>query len=106
MFHDEHIDFEYHRRIIFYVYIFCNLFFLYLILVFMLFSNLEFLNKTFAKFIFFNLICAIPLMMYFKNNCCFKIIAIFHLIVLLIVMAALLPEININNDSDKKTVSR
>lgn len=81
-------------------------FILYLILVFMLFSNLEFLNKTFAKFIFFNLICAIPIMMYFKNNCCFKIIAIFHLIVLLIVMAALLPEININNDSDKKTVSR
>ena len=81
-------------------------FILYLILRFMLFSNLEFLNKTFAKFIFFNLICAIPIMMYFKNNCCFKIIAIFHLIVLLIVMAALLPEININNDSDKKTVSR
>lgn len=81
-------------------------FILYLILAFMLFSNLEFLNKTFAKFIFFNLICAIPIMMYFKNNCCFKIIAISHLIVLLIVMAALLPEININNDSDKKTVSR
>ena len=81
-------------------------FILYLILVLVLFSNLDVLNKTFSKFIFFNLICAIPIMMYFKNNCCFKIIAIFHLIVLLIVMAALLPESNINNDSDKKTVSR
>lgn len=81
-------------------------FILYLILVLVLFSNFDVLNKTFSKFIFFNLICAIPIMMYFKNNCCFKIIAIFHLIVLLIVMAALLPESNINNDSDKKTVSR
>lgn len=81
-------------------------FILYLILALVLFSNLDVLNKTFSKFIFLNLICAIPIMMYFKNNCCFKIIAIFHLIVLLIIMAALLPESNINNDSDKKTVSR
>ena len=79
---------------------------IYLILVLMLFQNLEFLNKTFSKFIFLNLICAIPMMMHFKNHGCFKIIAIFHLIVLLIVMAALLPESNINNDNDKKTVSR
>ena len=67
-------------------------FFLYLILALILFSNLEFLNKTFSKFIFFNLICAIPMMMYFKNNNCFKIIAIFHLVVLLILVATLLPD--------------
>ena len=92
MFHDKHIDFEYYRRMIFMYIYFSIYFFLYLILVLILFPNLEFLNKTFSKFIFLNLICAIPMMMYFKNNNCFKIIAIFHLVVLLILVAALLPD--------------
>ena len=76
-----------------YIY-FAIYFFLYLILALMLFSNLKFLNKTFSKFIFLNLICAIPIMMYFKNNCLFKIIAISHLFVLLILVTSLLPDKN------------
>lgn len=69
-------------------------FFLYLILGLMLFTNLKFLNKTFSKFIFLNLICAIPIMMYFKNYYLFKIIAISHLVVLLILVASLIPDGN------------
>lgn len=45
------------------------------------------------------------MMMHFKNYGCFKIIAIFHLVVLLILVTALLPDknstqYNINDDND------
>ena len=66
------------------------------------FFILVFLNY---QFIFEILIWAIPMMMHFKNYGCFKIIAIFDLVVLLILVTALLPDknstqYNINDDND------
>lgn len=70
-------------------------FILYLILVFMLFSNLEFLNKTFAKFIFFNLICSTLLFVNIKTYNFLEIIFMLHIIILLIIVSCKIDKIEI-----------
>lgn len=70
-------------------------FILYLILVLVLFLNLDVLNKTFSKFIFFNFICSTLLFVNIKTYNFLEIIFMLHIIILLIIVSCKIDKIEI-----------